>query len=90
MVEWRVVIRNGRNVPYAAIVRAFTSAKGERGQVLIVTRIAGGEACHAGYVDALANDQPIVLAHIYADEDARSFDCAAPARLLGETGVSPM
>lgn len=89
-VEWRVVIRNGRNVPYAAIVRAFTADKGEKGQVLIVFRVAGSEACHAAYVDALANEQPIVRAHVFADEDARAFDCSQPARVLGETGLSPM
>lgn len=89
-VEWRVVIRNGRNVPYAAIVRAFTSEKGEKGQVLIVFKVSGTEACQAGTIDALANGQPIVLAHVYADEDARAFDCAQPPRVLGETGVSPM
>lgn len=89
-IEWRVSIRNGRNVPYAAIVRAFTSANGDRGQVLVVYKIAGSEACHDAYVDALANAQPIVLAHAFADEAGRAFDCSAPARILGATGKSPM
>jgi len=89
-VEWRFVIRDGRKEPYATIVRYYTSLNRSRGQVLVVTRIAGGEACQAAHVDASANDQPIVLARRFADEAGRAFECTSPPRVLGETGHSPM
>ena len=89
-VEWRFVIRDGRKVPYATIMRYFTHDGTARGEVLVVTRIQGSQACHVAYIDALANADAIVLARKIADERARSFDCAAPATIEGETGVSPM
>ena len=89
-VEWRFVIRNDRKVPYAMIVRFFTSSDAAHGEVLVVTRIQRAEACHVALIDALANSDAIVLARRIADERARSFACAANPTIEGETGKSPM
>ena len=89
-VEWRFTIKDKRKVPFAMIVRYFTEMDGHKGEVLVVTRIAGKEACHAGYVDALANTNAIVIARRIADERARTFDCRKDASVEGERGISPM
>jgi len=89
-IEWRFTIRDGRKVPYATIVRYYTALNRTHGQVLVVTRVAGSAACQAAHVDAMANDQPIVLARRFADDEARAFECSSPPRVLGETGKSPM
>ena len=89
-VEWRFTIKNERQVPFAMIVRFFTQNDDGKGEVLVVTRIAGREACHVAYVDALANTDAIVLARKIADDRARTFDCATQARVEGTRGQSPM
>lgn len=89
-VEWRYVIRNENPVPYAAIVRYFTSSDETQGQVLVVTRVTDTEACHVAYIDALANTDAIVLARRVADERARAFDCQSEPARLGAAGKSPM
>jgi hypothetical protein len=89
-VEWRYVIRNDSPVPYAAIVRYFTSNEDKQGQVLVVTRITDTEACHIAYIDALANAEAIVMARRVADEQARAFNCLEEPVRIGETGKSPM
>jgi hypothetical protein len=90
-VEWRFVIRENRKVPFAMIVRYFTEKDGRKGEVLVVSRISGAEACHVAYVDALANANAIVLARRIADERARTFDCGSgTASAVGDTGRSPL
>lgn len=89
-VEWRYIIRDGNPVPYAAIVRYFTSLDDARGEVLIVTRVTAAEACHVAYIDALANPDAIVLARRVADEQARKFSCDSEPARIGAAGKSPM
>ena len=89
-IEWRFVIREGRKLPYATIVRYFTRNDGNRGEVLVVSRVHGAESCHVAHIDALANTDAIVLARRIADERARTFECASPPTIGGETGASPM
>jgi hypothetical protein len=89
-VEWRVVRHQGRALPYAAIVRYFTTGDNIKGEVLVVTRIADGEVCHVAYIDALANKNAIVVARGLADEKARATSCAAEPTVAGQTGSSPM
>lgn len=89
-VEWRYVIRNDNPVPYAAIVRYFTTSDEQQGQVLVVTRVTNTEACHVAYIDALATPDAIVLARRIADENARAFDCNSEPERLGTGGKSPM
>ena len=89
-VEWRYIRRNGRDLPYATIVRYFTMRDSARGQVLVVTRVTETEACQVAWIDALANPSAIALARSVADELARSFDCKGEPRTVGATGKSPM
>jgi hypothetical protein len=89
-VEWRFIIRDGNPVPYASIVRYFTSSDDSQGQVLVVTRVTDTEACHVAYIDALANPDPIVLARRVADEQARAFNCRSEPSRIGAAGKSPM
>jgi len=80
--------------PYATILRYFTDAgtgdENDKGQVLVVTKLSGGEACHMAYVDALANPDANELAREAAD-NAESFDCETDEPyIIGESGESPM
>ncbi len=91
-LEWRVDRKGGRAVPYATILRHFTSGGDDKmkGQVLVVSRINGGQSCHVAYVDALANPNAIALARSAADELARKFDCKTQPTIIGAQGRSPM
>ncbi len=83
-IEWRID-KNG--VPVATILRWFLEnlnpetyvpTPARRGQVLVVSKVAqenDGKSCVAGYVDALANPDPNVIARRVADEIAPGFKC---------------
>lgn len=81
-IEWRVSNDEGRWLPFATILRYFTTkpdgSEGE-GQVLVVTKVAPGATCHVAYIDALANPDANALAQKVADEKARDFDCEKDA-----------
>jgi hypothetical protein len=89
-LEWRFVRQDGRVVPYATILRYFTSNETGKGQVLIVSKVVGNDVCHVAYIDALANPDAIALARKVADETARNFDCKSGPMTVGKTGRSPM
>ncbi len=79
-IEWRLDKAGG--VPFAAIQRWFTDTGdgGPKGQVLVVSKVGQpgiGEACVAGYVDALANKDANAIAQKVADETVRGFTCGA-------------
>lgn len=74
-IEWRV---DAGGKPYAAIQRFFTGDAESQGQALAVSRVGqpgDEEGCPVGYVDALANTEPNVLAREIADTIAVSFRC---------------
>ncbi|MBX9926570.1 MAG: hypothetical protein K2Y05_09440 [Hyphomicrobiaceae bacterium] len=89
-VEWRFVMRNGKQVPYAAIVKFYTKNSENSGEVFVVMKIAGPETCHVAYVDAVASKEAIVLARQIADERAAAFDCKNDPEPVGIRGTSPM
>lgn len=77
-LEWRLSNASGQWLPVATIVRYFTAdvETGEdKGQVLVVSKVAPGDSCHIAYVDALANADANQLARDAADQ-AADFDCA--------------
>lgn len=89
-IEFRV--RAGAAVPEAAIIRYFidNEATNSVGQVLVVSKIAGTEACHVAYVDALANANAEDLARRAADE-SRDFDCETDEpRIVGSRSRGEM
>ncbi len=89
-VEWRFVMRNGKQVPYAAIVKFYTHNDNGSGEVFVVMKIAGAETCHVAYVDAAASKEAIVLARQVADERAAAFNCTNEPEPVGVRGTSPM
>lgn len=89
-IEWRIVIREGKQVPYAAIIKYYTKNDEAQGQVFVVMKIAGAETCHVAYIDAVANPEAIILARQVADEKARNFNCKEPPAIVGARGKSPM
>lgn len=83
----------GDNEAYAAILRYYTdSGMGDgtsEGEVLVVTKLDGEEACHMAYLDARANPNANELAREVADGD-EGFDCLRDEpQVIGKTGVSP-
>jgi hypothetical protein len=89
-IEWRFDRRGERKLPYATIIRFHTSRDGQRGDVLVVSKVSATEACHVAYIDALANKDAIALARQIADKDTKGFDCGNEPRTAGITGKSPM
>lgn len=89
-IEWRLEKRGGKAQPYATIVRYFTTSERARGEVLVVSRIAGDDSCQVARIDALANEQAMTLARRIADETARGFDCRREPTVAGRAGRSPM
>ena len=89
-VEWRFDRRGERRLPYAIIVRFHTSRDGEKGDVLVVSKVSAADTCHVAYIDALANQDAIALARHIADKEAKGFDCRTEPRNEGATGRSPM
>ena len=78
---------------YATVMRYCTGAgdrgKRQRHQVLVVTKlgpVGGGEACHAAYVDAVANSDANALAKMAADAVASGFDCHKEPVVVGARG----
>ena len=87
-LEWR--LHNGRVV--ATILRYYTETGtgGRKGQILVVSKVSKGEACHVAYVDALANTNANELAQQAADNLAPNFNCKDQMPVhMGERGVSP-
>jgi hypothetical protein len=90
-VEWRFRRSEGRDVPYATIMRFYTSSGASRGEVLIVTKVTATDACQMARIDARANPDPLILARSVADELSAAFDCATDQpRTVGASGRSPM
>jgi hypothetical protein len=89
-VEWRFDRRGEKQLPYAIIVRFHTSSAEGEGDVLVVLKVDAFETCHVAHIDALANDNAIVLARAVADAQARTFDCRREPMAEGVQGRSPM
>ena len=92
-IEWRAE-RGADNKlkPFATIMRWSTTVSSgdepEKGEMLVVTRLAPGSVCHIGYVDAKANPDAGALAQKIADEHARKFRCGADRPVvLGKKGL---
>ncbi len=73
-LEWRLHNRHGQWVPFATILRYYTDSDGQKGQILVVTKIGTRDACHIAYIDALANKNVNQLARDIANT-AHQFNC---------------
>jgi hypothetical protein len=89
-MEWRVTEVGNALKPHATILRYYTEREGQRGQVLVVSKVSATETCQIAWIDALANVDAIELARKIADAEGRSFDCKMDPRIEGATGKSPM
>lgn len=90
-IEWRL----SAGKPFAMIQRwhiADNDDPDKNGrpntkQMLVVTRLAPGAACHVAYIDVTANPAANELARKAADEIARGFDCSKDKiKVAGESG----
>jgi hypothetical protein len=88
-IEWRFRRIGNADVPYATIIRYFTSGNSGKGEALVVTKVSASEACHVAYLDAKANAEAMALARQAADELARGWSCAPQPRIIGARGASP-
>ena len=85
-LEWRL---DDNGQPFATILRFFTDSGvgGPENQILVVTAIGPGGACHAAYVNASLNPEANLLAQTAADLFARNFSCDYHAPLwIGDSG----
>ena len=83
-IEWRLRQDGDTRTPFATILRWFTAREGgeSEDQILVVTQLGIGTACHIAYIDALAVDDANALARKIADARAGSFDCHSEAELV--------
>lgn len=86
-LEWRGVEDGGRFRPYAAVVRALFARDDGRTverQVLVVLKVAPGQACAMRVIDMTENRLAYDLARMAADSAARRHDCRRDAiQVLG-------
>jgi hypothetical protein len=91
-VEWRL---STKGKPFAMILRWHIAdsddpdkdGRPQTKQMLVVTRLPPGAACHVAYVDVKANPNANDLARKAADEDAQRFDCRKDrVAVLGSRG----
>ena len=77
-LEWRLKQVNGKWVPFATIVRYFTDPGdgGDKGEVLVVTKLEPGNTCHVAYIDAKLTPNANEIARQFADQFAEDFNCA--------------
>lgn len=90
-IEWRL----SAGKPYATIQRwhiadnddTDKTGRPNTKQMLVVTRLAPGAACHIAYIDVKANPAANEIARRAADESARGFDCSKDRiKVAGESG----
>lgn len=86
-VEWRVEsAADGRIVPYATIVRYYTNHDGNKGEVLVITKVSDRDSCRLAIVDAEANGDAMAMARSWAIAEARKRTCPDEAEVLGVKG----
>lgn len=86
-IEWRVERHlNGRIVPFATIVRFFTSHDGVESEVLVVTKVDDKQSCQLALIDARANPNAMAMARSWAIAQARKRSCPETPEVLGIKG----
>ena len=90
MVEWRVEhdVRR-RIVPFATIVRYYTSRDGEAGETIVVTKVDARDSCHLATIDARAIPDAMAIARAWANAEARRRSCPDEPLVLGKPSSPP-
>jgi hypothetical protein len=90
-IEWRL----SAGKPFAMIQRWHIAdiddpdktGRPNTKQILVVTRLPPGAACHVAYIDVKANPSANEIARKAADEVARGFDCGKDkVKTIGASG----
>jgi hypothetical protein len=90
-VEWRVERSvDNRLVPFATIVRYYTTRGSVKGEVLVITKVDQKRSCQLALVDARANANPMALARMWANANAGRMECPEKPLVIGQHGKSPM
>lgn len=90
MVEWRVEHDARRRiVPFATIVRYYTSRDGLRGETIVVTKVDARVSCQLAVIDARANPDAMAIARGWANAEARVRSCPDEPVELGQAAASP-
>jgi hypothetical protein len=90
-IEWRVErLVNGRIVPFATIVRYYTDRDGEKGEVLVVTKVDARQSCQLALIDARADANAMATARAWAIAEARKRSCPDAPEVVGAKGKSPL
>lgn len=86
-IEWRVEsTSDGKVVPYATIVRYYTSRDGEKSEALVVTKVTAKESCRLAVIDTKANSDAMAQARLWAIAEARKRSCPNEPEVLGNEG----
>jgi hypothetical protein len=90
-VEWRVErAAHNQMVPFATIVRYYTTRGSAKGEVLVITKVDQKRSCLVALVDVLANANPMALARMWANANVSRIECPEKPLVLGQHGKSPM
>ncbi len=90
MVEWRVEHDARRRiVPFATIVRYYTSRDGEAGETIVVTKVDARDSCQLATIDARAIPDAMAIARAWANAEARRRSCPDEPLVLGNLSTPP-
>jgi hypothetical protein len=90
-VELRVErAADNRLVPFATIVRYYTTRGGSTGEVLVITKVDSKRSCRVALIDVHANANPMALARMWANANVSRMKCPEQPLVLGQHGKSPM
>lgn len=90
-IEWRTErLGNGREVPFATIVRYYTALDQLKGEAIVITKVDAKQSCQVAVIDAKANVDPIALAREWAITNARKKSCPDAPEIVGQRGQSPI
>ncbi len=90
-IEWRTdTTADGSQVPFATIVRFYTSNEGANGEFLVVTKVDPKDSCQLAVIDARANSDAMAIARAWAIAEARQRPCPDQPEQLGLKGKGPL
>lgn len=86
-IEWRMERRiDGKEVPFATILRYRVSRDGQRSEVLVVTKVDERQSCQLATIDTWANPDAMGMARAWAIAEAQRRTCPEQPDRLGIKG----